>query len=218
MWSVVAKQRDAHRSRDAILGAAEALFSERGYEAVSLQELGAAAGLSRGTPSYFFGSKEELYVAVLERVFADREEAVERATEPLRRWARDGGDDAALRRALTRAAGDYMRFLVARPAFVRLLAWEGLAGGRRLRATPRASRALQDAFAAVRAAGRRRGTAAFEVEDAVFLFVTLTLSPITQQSTFMTSLGRDLEDPATLRRHVRLVADQLAHLVARPRS
>src|SRR5213079_1883879 len=78
--------RDADRSRTTILGAAEALFAERGFEAVSLQEIGDAAGLSRGTPNYFFGSKQDLYVAVLERVFADREEATTRAFEPVLAW------------------------------------------------------------------------------------------------------------------------------------
>src|SRR5437773_11481494 len=81
--------RDADRSRMAILAAAEALFAERGFEAVSLQEIGDAAGLSRGTPNYFFGSKQELYVAVLEHVFADREEATTRARSEERRVGKE---------------------------------------------------------------------------------------------------------------------------------
>jgi hypothetical protein len=48
---------------------------------------------------------------------------------------------------------------------------------------------------------------------AVLLFVSLTFSPLTQRSTFMAVLGRDLAKPATRRRHVQLVADQLLHLV-----
>src|SRR3712207_8964122 len=52
--------RSAERSRAAILDAAETLFAERGYDAVSLQEIGVAAALSRGAPNYFFGSKQDL--------------------------------------------------------------------------------------------------------------------------------------------------------------
>ena len=52
----VEKERNATRSRAAILDAAERLFAERGYDATSLTEVGAAAGVSRGTPGYFFGS------------------------------------------------------------------------------------------------------------------------------------------------------------------
>jgi AcrR family transcriptional regulator len=209
------RRRDAGRSREAILDAAERLYAERGYDAVSLQEIGALAGLSRGTPSYFFGSKDQLYVAVLERTFAARDEATRAAFAPVRAWAARPGDDAGLRRALRRSAGDYMRFLLDRPSFVRLVAWEELAGGRRLRATPRESAAMTEAFAAVRAAGRARGTAPFAVDDAVLLFVSLTFSPLTQRSTFMAALGRDFDDPAVLRRHLRLAVDQLLHLVAR---
>src|SRR5438445_889041 len=94
--------RDADRSRRAILDAAETLFAERGFEAVSLQQIGDAAGLSRGTPNYFFGSKQDLYVTVLERVFADREEATARAFEPVRAWC-ELTRAGSLRQPLTRA-------------------------------------------------------------------------------------------------------------------
>jgi AcrR family transcriptional regulator len=208
------RTRDAERSRTAILDAAEELFAERGFAGSSLEEIGARAGLSRGTPSYFYGSKERLFVAVLERVFAAREEATARAFAPLSAWAHEGG--GSLERALARAVEGYMAFLLARPTFVRLLEWEELQGGRRLRETPRQSRAIADAFAAVRAVASRRGLRTFEVEDAVLLFVSLTFSPLTQRSTFMAALGRDLADPSTLRRHVRFVVDQLLAVV-RPR-
>ena len=94
--------RDADRSRRAILDAAETLFAQRGFEAVSLQEIGDAAGLSRGTPNYFFGSKQDLYVAVLEHVFADREEATMRAFAPVRAWC-ESARAGSLREPLTRA-------------------------------------------------------------------------------------------------------------------
>src|SRR5438552_8674205 len=108
--------RDADRSRKAILAAAETLFAERGFEAVSLHEIGDAAGLSRGTPNYFFGAKEDLYVTVVERVFADREEATKLAFEPVHAWC-NSPRPGPLREALTGAIESYMSFLLARPAF-----------------------------------------------------------------------------------------------------
>ena len=63
------KERNPARSREAILDAGEALFAESGYEGTSLSDVGTLAGVSRGTPGYFFGSKAELYRAVLERCF-----------------------------------------------------------------------------------------------------------------------------------------------------
>ena len=205
--------RDAQRSRVAILDAAERLFALHGFRGTSLGDIGAAAALSRGTPSYFYGSKEQLYLAVLERVFADREQATHAAFAPVREWATGG--EGSLERALAGAVRGYMSFLLARPTFLRLLEWEELAGGHRLRVAPRASRAVADAFTALRGAVAR-GVRAFSVDDAVFVFVSLTFSPLTQRSTFMVALGRDLGDPATMDQHVALVVGQLLHLVGPP--
>jgi TetR/AcrR family transcriptional regulator len=213
------RRRDADRSRALLLDVAEQQFSLHGFDGISLQEIGAAAGLSRGTPSYFFGNKAGLYGAVLERVFAGRDEATRAAFAPLTAWAEDrDGDEPGLRRALGQAVADYLAFLIGRPAFVRLIGWEDLGGGARRRDTrPTASSIMVDAFTAVRRAGRRRGTASFAVDDAVLLFVALTFSLRANHDTFLAGMSRDLTDPATQRRHVKLTVDQLTHLVARPR-
>lgn len=205
------RTRDAERSRAAILDAAERLFAEQGFEAASLEEIGGAAGLSRATPSYFYGSKAELYTTVLKRVFADREAATRSAFDPLQAWVASGR--GSLASALRAAVEGYTTFLEERPAFARLLQREELSGGQRLRATPRHSRAMTDAFGAVRTVAPRRGLRSFRVDDAVLLFVSLTFSPLAQRSTFMAALGRDLSDPAARRHHVRFVVDQLLHLV-----
>ena len=207
--------RDADRSRSAILAAAETLFAERGFEAVSLQEIGEAAGLSRGTPNYFFGSKEDLYVAVLERVFAEREEAATRAFEPVRAWC-ESERAGSLRGPLTRAIESYMSFLLARPAFVRLIVREEVRGGEGLRRAQREATAMRDALAAVRAVARKRSLRGFDVDDAVLVLVSLTFSPLSQQSTFMAALGRDLGDAAVRRRHIRLVVEQMLRLLGAP--
>ena len=207
--------RDADRSRKAILAAAETLFAERGFDAVSLQEIGDAAALSRGTSNYFFGSKHDLYVAVLERVFADREEATTRAFEPVRAWC-ESARAGSLRRPLTRAIESYMSFLLARPAFVRLIVREELRGGEGLRLAQREATAMREALAAVRAVARKRSLRSFDVDDAVLVLVSLTFSPLSQQSTFMAALGRDLTDAAVRRQHIRLVVGQMLQLLGAP--
>ena len=53
-----------------ILDAAEALFTEHGYEATSMRQLTAAAGANLAAVNYHFGSKEELFQAVLTRRLA----------------------------------------------------------------------------------------------------------------------------------------------------
>lgn len=206
-----AKVRDAERSQAAILAAAERLFAQQGFERTSLGEIGAAAGVSRGTPSYFFGSKDALYVAVLERIFAERQTATVDAFAALETWAREGS--GSLMAALGQAVEGYLDFLLARPEFVRLLQREDLSGGHKLRAAALDSQAMTNAFTVLRGVADRRGLRHFHVDDAVMLFVSLTFSPLTQRATFLAALKRDLGSPAMRRHHVSFVVDQLIHLV-----
>src|SRR5690348_17575285 len=71
------RERNAARTREAILDGAERLFAAQGYEATSLSQVGQDAGVSRGTPGYFYGSKAELYRAVLDRCFSEVRQAVQ---------------------------------------------------------------------------------------------------------------------------------------------
>ena len=54
-------------TKDRILDAAEALFMEHGFEATSLRQITAAANVNLAAVHYHFGSKEELFEAVLRR-------------------------------------------------------------------------------------------------------------------------------------------------------
>jgi len=57
----------AQATKARILDAAEALFMEHGFEATSLRLITAAAGVNLAAANYHFGSKEELFQAVLTR-------------------------------------------------------------------------------------------------------------------------------------------------------
>lgn len=206
------KRRDAERSRQRILAVAEEMFAELGFARTSLNAVAQRAGLSRGTPSYFFGSKERLYEAVLERVFAEREAATEKACAPLRDWA-DGKEPLSLKQALTEAVDGYLSFLRDRPSFVLLLQREELAGAARLRTVQRESSAIAAGFEAIRSVAKERGLKEFDVTDSVLVFVSLTFSPLAQQATFLAALDRDLGDRQTRQRHIELVVDQLLHLI-----
>ena len=54
-------------TKDRILDAAEALFMEHGFEATSLRSITALASVNLAAVNYHFGSKEELFQAVLTR-------------------------------------------------------------------------------------------------------------------------------------------------------
>ena len=63
--SLDAPKNSATQSR--ILDAAEALFMEHGFEATGLRSITAAAGVNLAAVNYHFGTKEELFEAVLTR-------------------------------------------------------------------------------------------------------------------------------------------------------
>lgn len=53
----------------AILDAAEPLFAQQGFAATTIKQIGAAAGVNPALIYYWFGSKEDLYRALLQRLF-----------------------------------------------------------------------------------------------------------------------------------------------------
>ena len=134
--------RDADRSRELILDAAEHLFAEKGYEETSLSDVGTRAGVSRATPGYFFGSKAELHRAVLERCFAD----VRRAVREGKARALASGETPDV--ILAGAVADYTDFVAARPNFVRLIEREALSDRTVLEGMPLRLAVWQEALAA----------------------------------------------------------------------
>src|SRR3954447_25330470 len=60
--------------RDQILDAANALFAERAYDEVSIEDIASCAGVTRGLVHHYFGGRNDVYVGLLERVGAQREQ------------------------------------------------------------------------------------------------------------------------------------------------
>lgn len=75
-------------SVQAILAAAEELFALRGYKAASLNEVAKLAGMSKANIFHHFGSKQELYLAVLRY-------ACERSTKVLKTAHSEAGENMA---------------------------------------------------------------------------------------------------------------------------
>lgn len=61
------------RSRHVILQSAERLFAARGFQSTTLREISSASGANGALVSYYFGNKEGLWDAVLERKIKDLE-------------------------------------------------------------------------------------------------------------------------------------------------
>lgn len=182
------RERNAVRSRELILDAAERLFADQGYEETSLSDVGRAAGLSRATPGYFFGSKAELHRAVLERCFED-----------VRRAVREGRDRALASGhppevVLTGAVSDYVDFVAARPHFVRLIQREALSGRTTLDAFPLGLAAGREMMSALTQELGLEEVEPGEVAHLLFSLIALTWFPH-QGSTLARAIGIDTEAP-----------------------
>lgn len=184
------RARDAARTRAAILDAAERLFAEQGRDAASLEAIGRLAGVSRGTPRYFFGAKDDLYRAVLTRVLTAEAELLLAAQA--RATAAGGGPEAVLA-VLVEAFFD---FLVARPTFVRLVEREAAAGGATLRAVAAETPAVQAGLAALGAAFADPAYGGADPARLLLSLLALCWFPLAHADTFTRALGLDPDDPA----------------------
>ena len=65
---------DPAQRREQILDAASALFAARAYDEVSIEDIASAAGVTRGLVHHYFGGRNDVYIALLERLGAQREQ------------------------------------------------------------------------------------------------------------------------------------------------
>ena len=69
-------KEDALATRDRILDAAEQVFESQGVARTSLQQIAAAAGVTRGAIYWHFKDKADLFNAMMERVTLPMEDGV----------------------------------------------------------------------------------------------------------------------------------------------
>ncbi|MDB5975326.1 MAG: bacterial regulatory s, tetR family protein [Nevskia sp.] len=84
----ISKQQAAH-NREAIIGAAEKLFREKGVDAVGLNDLMDAAGFTRGGFYNHFKSKDALVAAVMDKAMQEGAAALDAAIAGSRAKGRD---------------------------------------------------------------------------------------------------------------------------------
>jgi TetR/AcrR family transcriptional regulator len=196
--------RNPDRSRAAILDAAERLFAEQGYDATSLNQVGAAAGVSRGTPGYFFGSKAELYQAVLDRSFTEVRDAVRKGR------ARALASNESPETILAGAVSDYFDFLAARPNFIRLIEREALNGVRLPESVSHLS-AGQEALAAISAELGLDDSPSGDAAHLLLSIISLCWFPLIHARTVAPAVGVGLEDAEDLERRKRQVISLVLH-------
>jgi AcrR family transcriptional regulator len=112
-------------TRERILDAALAAFSEHGFDGATTRAIATRAGVNLGLIPYYFGGKEGLWREAVDRAFGD-----------LRRGLADVLGDLSAGNDRERAARlirGYVRFVAAHPEFVRLMHEEGKRDSRRMR-------------------------------------------------------------------------------------
>lgn len=179
------KSPEANRAR--ILAAATAAFAAHGYGGASMDAIAARTQTTRALINYYFGSKEKLYLAVLERVYAEIREAESKLDiehlPPIE----------AMRR-IVEATFDYY---VKHEYFVRIVVAENQARGRHLKrsGTLRSlNRPIVDLLASVVARGQAAGVFRRDVDtvDIHMAIAALGMFNVTNQFTFGVLFDRDM--------------------------
>jgi AcrR family transcriptional regulator len=179
------KAPEAHRA--GIVAAAIDEFAARGFKGASMDAIAARTNTTRALINYYFGSKEKLYIAVLEQVYGEIREA-------------EGKLDLdhlppmdAVRRIVEFTYGYYIRH----EGFVRLVVTENQARGRHLRKSKMMrtlNRPIIDRLARVIERGRVEGRFRVDVDPVEVhkAIAALGMFNITNQYTFGSIFQREM--------------------------
>lgn len=206
------RTRDAARSKAEVLDVAEQVFSEAGFSGARVDEIAARMSTTKRMIYYYYGSKEELYVAVLERAYRGIREA-ERSME---------FGELAPPEALRRLAELTFDHHHQHPAFIRLVAVENIHHGEYLRkigrmrdlGTPAAS-LLEEILRRGRADGTlREGVDALDVHMVISAYCVFQVA---NNHTFGYLFDRDMQSKS-VRRHNREILGDLVVSWLSPRA
>jgi AcrR family transcriptional regulator len=171
------KAPDANRRQ--ILGAATDEFSSRGFKGASMDAIAARTSTTRALINYYFGSKEGLYLAVLERVYSEIREA-ERLLDL---------DHLPPVEAIRRIVDFTYNYYVDHEDFVRLVVAENQARGRHMQkftSMREVNRPIIDTLSAVIARGQADGVFRRDIDavDVHMAIAALGMFNVTNQYTF----------------------------------
>ena len=188
-------ERDAERTKEAILAAAEVAFARKGFDKASLKEIGELATVSRATPAYFFGSKQGLYDAVLARVVSRAEAAMLQAHTEI---DSHGGPE----NAVAIYVGAFLDFLASDEAYLRLIQREALGGASHVATL--FGRPVEDTLAALAPTSQAAGVSAQQLLLDIY---ALCWYPFAHEHTLLPALGMEPRDPAFLQQHKQHVVE-----------
>ncbi|MGW4460667.1 TetR/AcrR family transcriptional regulator [Micromonospora sp. NPDC004704] len=200
----VDRRRDAERTRVDILDVATDEFANQGYSGARVDEIAARTRTTKRMIYYYFGGKEQLYLAVLERAYAEIR-AAERAIDV------DQLDPVAAIRRIADVTFDHHE---AHPAFIKLV---GVENGQRAENMSHVARLVDlnssavDVLRGVLARGQQAGTFRTDVDalDVHMMISAFCFFRVANRHTFGALFGRDLLDPASREHYRTMLADMV---------
>jgi AcrR family transcriptional regulator len=201
--AVAVRQRDAERTRAEILEVATHEFAVRGYDGARVDEIAARTRTTKRMIYYYFGSKKQLYVAVLEGAYA-RIRAAERTINV------DHLDPVTAIRRLAEITFDHHE---ANPDFIRLVRIENVHHAvhiKELHSLVDLNSTALDVISGILDRGHRQRLFRADIEpiDVHMMISAYCVFRVANRDTFGTLFGRDLLD-AGLREHYRTMLGDL---------
>jgi AcrR family transcriptional regulator len=200
----------AQATRDSILKAATKIFARHGYAGGRVEQISKAAKSYDRMIYYYFGSKEQLYIAVLEETYrrfnAAESELELDLTKPL----------DALRAVVLFIWGYYQK----NPEFITLLNNENLHRGRHIARSLRAREYSSPAIGVldqVLQSGAKSGLFRKDIgaRDLYLMIAALGYFYLSNRHTLSAFLGESLEAPAALAHWEQFIIDAVGRTVAR---
>lgn len=183
--------RDAERTQQALLAAAEAEFASKGLAGGRVDVIAEQADANKRMLYYYFGSKEDLYLAVLERAYGAMRQAERELNltnlEPLEAI-----------KALVEFKFDYYQ---KNPTIIPLLAGENMHGAKYLKRSRKLRDmhlSLVDVIRKVLAAGEKKGLVRPDI-DPLHLYVSMSALSyfyFSNSATLAAAFGRPMSSPA----------------------
>jgi AcrR family transcriptional regulator len=198
------KPKAPEENRARILKAATDEFATRGFKGASMDAIAARTHTTRALINYYFGSKEKLYIEVLEQGYT----GIRQAESEL------DLDHLPPVDAILRIVEFTFNYYIAHESFVRLVTAENQAKGRYLKKSkPMRSlnRTIVDTLAGVIRRGQQEGVFRGEVDalDVHKAIAAMGIFNVQNQYTFTTLFQCDMGGKGDVARRCRVVSDMI---------
>jgi len=204
------RSRRSEQSQQQILAAAEEEFADKGLAGARVDEIAEASGVNKQMIYYYYGSKEDLYLAVLERAYA----AMRKSESELNLTDLDPLD--AIRKLVEFKFDYYAR----NPVMIRLLAGENMQHAKFLKKSLRLREmhiSLTDMLQSVLSAGEKKKLIRSGVDPVQLYFSIAALSYFyfANAPTLSTVFGRNLAKPEELKARIAHAVDLILTYIRR---